>query len=340
MQGTTRLTWMAWLALLCLALGWPCFADEVAAVPVLQGRVNDYAGVLGGNARALEAKLEARERATGNQVVVLTVQDLGGRDIESYANEVFRTWKLGRKGIDDGVLIVLAVKPRSARIEVGYGLEGTLTDLASSRILRDTMHPRFAAGDYAGGMDAGVDAVLNVLAAQDTASPRPQPAYAAADDRVPWWGYLVLLVFGGIFFLASASAGRILPLGLLAFPCFLLFVFWGWRGTLVGLPAMLAGVYALRRHWMLRHTPKAQQRTQGRFGRWPPRFLDVWLWPGFNGGKKGKAAKSPGSGGVVGFLLGIFLGGRKRGGGSGSSSDSDFFGGGGNSGGGGSSDKF
>src|SRR5262249_34633264 len=149
-----------------LAISTPAGAED-AGVPVLQGRVNDYAGVLGANAASIETKLAANERATGNQIVVLTVADLGGSDIEGYANKVFHTWKLGRQGVDDGVLIVLAVKDRRARIEVGYGLEGSLTDLASSRILRDSMHPHFATGNYAGGVEAGVDAVIAALAGQE-----------------------------------------------------------------------------------------------------------------------------------------------------------------------------
>ena len=118
-------------------------ADEIE-VPYLSGRVNDEAEVLRPETRqAMAARLQQHEARTGAQVVVLTVRSLGGASIEDYAMAVFEAWKLGRRGQDDGVLLVVAPSERRMRIEVGYGLEGTLPDIAAGRIIRNVITPRF-----------------------------------------------------------------------------------------------------------------------------------------------------------------------------------------------------
>lgn len=338
MQRNARCTWMLWLAALCLALAWPVLAED-AAVPALQGRVNDYAGVLGANAASIEAKLAARERASGNQVVVLTVSDLGGRDIESYANDVLHTWKLGRQGVDDGVLIVLAVRDRRARIEVGYGLEGTLTDLASSRILREAMHPRFAAGDYAGGMEAGVDAVLAALAGQEAQGTPVRQLHGP--EWFPWWAFILPLGMAALFGWIAAMAGgwKILwlPLLCLIFP----FAMAPWPVALAILLVYLAGIYGLRygrmRAEYLRRTANGRRRTKARYGPWPPRFMDVWCWRGLDRGRRRRGSGNSSSG-AVGFWDSGSSGSSSDW--SSSSSSDSFSGGGGDSGGGGSSDSW
>jgi uncharacterized protein len=133
-------------------------------VPFLSGRVTDNAEVLNeGTRRSITERLKAHEERTGDQIAVLTVPSLEGENVEEYAVKVFESWKLGKKGKDNGVLIIVAPKDRRMRIEVGYGLEGTLTDLAAGRIIRNVMTPRFKVGDYNGGIDAGVQAVLDLL---------------------------------------------------------------------------------------------------------------------------------------------------------------------------------
>jgi uncharacterized protein len=135
-----------------------------ANIPYLTGRVNDNAGILSeGVRRSLTERLKAHEEKTTNQVVVLTVPSLEGENIEDYADAVFKAWKLGQKGKDNGILVVVAPNDRRMRIEVGYGLEGTLTDGAAGTIIRSVMAPRFNTGDYDGGVEAGVDAILGVL---------------------------------------------------------------------------------------------------------------------------------------------------------------------------------
>jgi len=133
-------------------------------VPFLSGRVNDNAEILNDDTQqSITERLKAHEERTGDQIAVLTIPSLEGESIEEYAVKVYESWKLGKKGKDNGVLIIVAPKDRRMRIEVGYGLEGTLTDLAAGRIIRNVMTPQFKAGDYNGGIDAGVQAILNLL---------------------------------------------------------------------------------------------------------------------------------------------------------------------------------
>lgn len=175
-------------------------AHAQAEVPVLVGRVNDYADLLPSDAEAaLEARLKALEDETGAQVVVLTVPSLAGDPIEDFSIRVVEQWKLGRADADDGVLIVVAAEDRALRIEVGYGLEPVLTDLRSRRIISEIMVPRFRDGDFAGGITAGADAVAAVIRGQEL----PAPAPAAPDGlREGLIGLLFMLVWltlaGGI----------------------------------------------------------------------------------------------------------------------------------------------
>ena len=151
---------MALMAVLLLSAVCAAGAD----VPFLTGRVTDNAEILSEGVRSsLTERLKAHEDRTGDQIAVLTVPSLGGESIEEYAVRVFEAWKLGEKGKDNGVLVVVAPKDRRMRIEVGYGLEGTLTDLLAGRIIRNVITPRFKAGDYDGGVAAGVNAILDVL---------------------------------------------------------------------------------------------------------------------------------------------------------------------------------
>jgi len=143
-------------------------------VPYLTSRVVDDAHILSDAARAtLTASLKAHEDATTNQVVVLTVPTLGGTDIESYANTVFHTWKLGQKGKDNGVLVVVVPNDRKMRIEVGYGLEGALPDGAAGAIIRTWMTPAFKAGNYDKGVEDGVAAIVARLEGHEPAGLTP-----------------------------------------------------------------------------------------------------------------------------------------------------------------------
>ena len=156
-----------------------------ADVPYLSGRVVDNAEILSGETKkALTAQLKAHEAETTNQIAVLTVPSLEGESIESYAEQVFNTWKLGQKGKDNGVLVLVAPNERRMRIEVGYGLEGTLTDVAASRIVRNVMTPRFKEGNFDAGVAEGVQAVIGQLTGSaEVPADAPQSAAERKSDN-------------------------------------------------------------------------------------------------------------------------------------------------------------
>jgi uncharacterized protein len=132
--------------------------------PPLTGRVVDQANIMTPQSRSdIEAKLKDLEDKSSIQLVVATVKSLEGGDIETYANELFRTWKLGQAQKNNGVLLLVAPNEHKVRIEVGYGLEGTLTDALSSVIISSAIVPRFKAGDFSGGIGRGVDGIISVL---------------------------------------------------------------------------------------------------------------------------------------------------------------------------------
>jgi len=143
-----------------------CLVSAALALdfPPLTGRVVDQAGVMSADSRsAVEAKLKDLEDKSGIQLVVATVKSLQGSDIETYANQLFRAWKLGQAQKNNGVLLLVAPTEHKVRIEVGYGLEGTLTDALSSVIISSAIVPRFKSNDYSGGIERGVDGIISVL---------------------------------------------------------------------------------------------------------------------------------------------------------------------------------
>ncbi len=142
-------------------------------VPPLRGHVNDYSGLMAPErARALEERLARFEQETGNQVAVLTIPGLEGEDLEGFGIKVADTWKIGKKGFDNGVILLIVKNDRKLRIEVGYGLEGVLPDAIASRIIREVIVPHFRANDYAGGIEAGVELILKVTSGE----PLPEAA--------------------------------------------------------------------------------------------------------------------------------------------------------------------
>ncbi|MGB8742067.1 MAG: TPM domain-containing protein [Xanthobacteraceae bacterium] len=143
------------------------FASLVALAanfPPLTGRIVDQANVIPVDTRnAIQAKLADLEAKSGIQLVVATVTSLEGEEIEPYANDLFRNWKLGEKTKNNGVLLLVAPNERRVRIEVGYGLEGTLTDALSNVIIANAIVPRLKVGDFGGGISRGVDDIISVL---------------------------------------------------------------------------------------------------------------------------------------------------------------------------------
>lgn len=152
---------LAWVLSFAAALTSLLFALDV---PPLTGRIVDLAHVLPTQvAASLTRDIEAHETKTSNQVAVLILPSLEGEPLEEFSHRIATGWKLGRKGTDNGVLLLVALKDRKVRIEVGYGLEGTLTDLRSAHIIRNEIVPRFRTGDLPGGITAGTQAILGAI---------------------------------------------------------------------------------------------------------------------------------------------------------------------------------
>lgn len=179
-------------------------------VPPLVGRVNDGASLLSPTTKQqLTEHLLAYETATGHQLAVLTIPSLNGDPLEDFSIRVVESWKLGKKTKDDGVLILVVSKDRKARIEVGYGLEGDLTDAAAGRIVRDVMAPKFRGGDYEGGITAAVDAVIVKTGGQATTA-TSKPVLGTRLERPQ-----TLLARLGLLFIKFAFFGLFGLLGLL-----------------------------------------------------------------------------------------------------------------------------
>lgn len=299
-----------------------CFAQP--DVPYLTGRVVDNAEILSAGARARIASLsQAHEQRTGNQIAVLTVPTLDGASVEEFAVAVFEVWKLGQKGEDDGVLVLFAPKEWRMRIEVGYGLEGTLTDLAASRIIRNTMTPRFKADDFDGGVEQGVRAIIAVLEGGAAPADTPSaPARAAKSSGIeapdlPWPERILIgaFIFGiiGLFTVIGVltpGVGWFLYVFLIPFWAMFPIVVVGVTGalTLLGIYLVaypLAKLLIARTDWQRKVANQLKTKGRARIG---------------------------------GFVLGTAAGGGSSwSSGGGSSSSGGFSGGGGSSGGGGAS---
>ena len=202
-RGWSRsLTLAACLGLLLAAAG---VAREV---PFLSGRVNDTADMIPPETELrIEEKLAALEEATGAQMAVLTIASLEGEAIEEYSLEVAETWGLGRAEQDDGVLMLIARDDRKMRIEVGYGLEGDLTDAQAGRILNNILRPAFRAGDFGGGIEGGVDAVIGTLQGEDVIP--PDTLVSTPSNDISDAPLISQLLFFGVFLLVVGSFSMI-----------------------------------------------------------------------------------------------------------------------------------
>jgi uncharacterized protein len=166
--------WGLWLTGLALG-GLPARAQDVLPVPALAGRVIDQTGTLDGPQHdALEARLAAFEAQAGSQIVVLIVSTTAPEDVAAYAQRVGDAWKIGRRGVGDGVLLVVAKADRKVRIEVAKSLEGAIPDLAARQIIDRALKPAFVAGDYAGGLNAGVEQLMARIRGEGLPAPAPR----------------------------------------------------------------------------------------------------------------------------------------------------------------------
>jgi len=193
-----------WLALVATVLA------QGLTFPELTGRVVDQAGIIDAPAKSrLEMKLANYDQKTSDQVVVATVPSLQGTSIEDYANRLFRHWKLGQAKTNNGVLLLVAPNERKVRIEVGYGLEGTLTDAVAKMIIQAAIAPKFKAGDFGSGLEAGVDAITATLLGdsewQDRAKMRPAPESDAYDPLVIFLVFVIIMI---VFNMMAARNNR------------------------------------------------------------------------------------------------------------------------------------
>lgn len=198
------------LCLLCFAwLLSPLSARSqtaLQAIPTLTARVIDTTGTLSAAQRdALDAKLAAFEQSKGSQIVVLLVPTTQPEDIADYAQRVGDLWKLGRKNVGDGLLLVVAKNDRTVRIATAKSLEGAVPDLAASRVIEQTITPRFRSGDFAGGLGAGTDQLMALIAGE--ALPAPAQAQNAAGGAPLDWMQLALLLFFAAPFAARLLSG-------------------------------------------------------------------------------------------------------------------------------------
>lgn len=281
----TRRAWRALMAIVVLLPGllmWPASAQE-AAVPPLSTWVTDTTGTLDTATRqSLNTRLAALDKDKGAQIAVLMIPSTGNESIESYATRAFEQWRLGRKGVDDGILLVVAKDDRRLRIEVGYGLEGAVPDVLAGRIIREQITPHFRTGDFSSGVVAGVNSLVALLEGE----PLPPPAPGASvddDDDVPFLAILPALAF----------MAAIMPLGI---PTLFLGVFAGIVygsvvvGIAVGIMAALIGILA--RAIGIGNTQRAitaSRRGGGHFGR--------GIGGGFGGGFGGGGLGGGGFGG-------------------------------------------
>jgi uncharacterized protein len=184
---------------LAFTLFWPFIAGAQIAVPPLTGRVTDQTATLSAEQKAaLEQTLQAFEARKGSQLAVLIVSTTAPETVEQYALRVAEQWKLGRKKVDDGAVLVIAKADRAMRIEVGYGLEGALNDATSKRIISETITPSFKQGDFYGGISAGIDQIIRVIDGEPLPQSNPKPVGGMADIQqfVPVILILALVVGG------------------------------------------------------------------------------------------------------------------------------------------------
>lgn len=229
--------WLMPLLAAALLLGGFAVQAEVP-VPALTARVIDQTGTLTPNdVAALTAKLAALEAEKGSQVAVLLVASTEPETIEQYGIRVAEAWKLGRKGVDDGAILIVAKDDRKLRIEVGYGLEGALPDAVAKRIIREDIAPQFRTGNYAGGIATGIERMIAVVNGEVLPPPKPSRGASGSSRHPPFellfiafiivWGVMSavrrvlgtgiaslgvggILGFVGWLLLASLAAGAVI----------------------------------------------------------------------------------------------------------------------------------
>jgi uncharacterized protein len=183
-------------SLVALLLCWAFAALADVAVPPLSGRVVDQTATLSsGDVASLTQTLKNLETRKGSQVAVLIVPTTAPETIEQYSIRVAEAWKIGRKKIDDGALLVVAKNDRKLRIEVGYGLEGALNDVTAKRIIDEIITPKFRNGDFAGGISDGVDRIIGVIDGEPLPAPAPRQSSGSSHNFDPFNPFVLFAIF-------------------------------------------------------------------------------------------------------------------------------------------------
>jgi len=212
---------LALVAWLCLTGIGPAQTPAASSLhfPALTGRVVDDAGLLSPADRAsLTESLAGLEAKTTDQLVVVTLKSLQGTTIEDYGYQLGRAWGIGQKDKDSGVLLIVAPTEKKVRIEVGYGLEGTLTDAMTKLVIENAILPAFKTGDFAGGIKSGSDQIIQLLRGDATAAPPAQSQTASPDGpqtKIPVWLVIVLGAGGVGLLIYCAVVGGALCRGLM-----------------------------------------------------------------------------------------------------------------------------
>lgn len=230
-------------SLLALLLCWASVALALVAVPPLVGRVVDQTGTLSsGDVASLNETIRNFEARKGSQVAVLIVPTTDGEAIEQFSLRVAETWKIGRKKIDDGAVLVIAKNDRHLRIEVGYGLEGALTDVTTKRLIDEEITPKFKTGDFDGGVSAGINRMIRLIDGEKLPAPEPphwqHTGLFDVSDMFNPFLLIPVFLFGGLMrSVLGRLVGSVVSGGVVTLIAWFLF------GSLIA--ALIAGVIAI-----------------------------------------------------------------------------------------------
>ena len=189
------------------------WAQNIVPIPPLKTRVTDQTNTLSETEKKnLESKLSSFEQSKGSQVVVLVIPTTGDETIEQYGIRVADQWKIGREGVDDGAILLVAMQDRKMRIEVGYGLEGAIPDALAKRIISQIVTPEFRAGHFYDGINDGVDAIISLINGEELPVATPQQR-SVSGRSVPKFSYLFiilgLIIFGSINSVLKSRLGKV-----------------------------------------------------------------------------------------------------------------------------------
>jgi uncharacterized protein len=291
-----------WLVLPVLLLTLPFTIAEPSAaleVPLLHGRVNDLAGILSPtDTSELDQKLATIETETTNQIAILIIPSLKGDSLEEFSIRVARAWALGQKSRNNGVLIFMSVQDRAVRVEVGYGLEGALTDAQSAYIIRNIMVPAFRQQQYAEGLSRAVDAIAAAIAGEFKTEPKVPAVEPKMDfGTVIFWSILLLIFFSLVRFfqpfisgLIGAVLGLINGLWLLGSAPIGVFLLFGLIGSVISISI----------YYMNLFSPGSRSRRGPTSWSGGSRGMDIGGWGGSGGGGFSGGGGSFGGGGASG----------------------------------------